>query len=89
MFLSINTEFRVDWKRKRVSEIEWHILTFPLMVPQPKAINDDRFVYNPTFYFSLVNSIQTLSKYIFWSPYALLKICWEKGEFQNLAWNLA
>ena len=52
MFLSINTEFRVDWKRKRVSEIEWHILTLPLMMPQRKAINDDRFVYNPTRYFS-------------------------------------
>ena len=52
MFLSIHTEFRVDWKRKRVSEIEWHILTLPLMMPQPMAINDDRFVYNPTRYFS-------------------------------------
>ena len=52
VFLSIKTEFRVDWKRKRVSEIEWHILTLPLMMPQPKAINDYRFVYHPTFYFS-------------------------------------
>ena len=52
MILSVHTEFRVDWKRKRVSEIEWHILTLPLMMPQPKAINDDRFVHNPTRYFS-------------------------------------
>ena len=84
MFLSINTEFRVDWKRKRVSEIEWHILTLPIMMPQPKAIMITVF-YHTTFYFSLINSTQTLSKYTFWSPYALLKICWEKGEFSKFS----
>ena len=44
MFLSIHTEFRIDWKRKIVSE--WHILTLPSMMPLPKAKYDDRFVYN-------------------------------------------
>ena len=52
MFLSIQADFKIDWTRKRVSEIEWHILTLPLMMPQPKSINDDRFVHNPARYFS-------------------------------------
>ena len=70
MFLSIHTEFRIDWKRKIVSE--WHILTLPSMMPLPKAIIDNRFVYNPTRYFSWVNFIQTLSKYLF-EPIRIVK----------------
>ena len=73
MFLSINTEFRVDWKRKRVSEIEWHILTLPLMMPQPKSINDNRFMHNSSRYFSSVNFIQTLSRYTFFKPICIVK----------------
>ena len=73
MFLSIHADFRIDWKRKRVSEIEWHILTLPLMMPQPMSINDNRFMRNSSCYFSSVNFSKTLSRYTFFKPMCIVK----------------